>query len=212
MRFPYITNVADRRAFSLTELAIVLGIVGVVVGGVWVAADAVSDRQKVTKAMDELTHILMVLRDMQGGKANPALFEENNLDYGGTVSAGSWSLAYVNAGVVPSDMVVNGIPANPWGKSGIQILAADENGDWITGSGEAVKVSFDNVPRSACIALLTAVTGTNRDKGLLAAWHGDLATEPATKITTLPVTLSAAQTSCSAETQSVGFSFRLVPR
>lgn len=36
----------SRRGFSLIEAAIVLGIVGLVIGGIWVAASAISHRQK----------------------------------------------------------------------------------------------------------------------------------------------------------------------
>ncbi len=43
---PRITARKQRRGFSLIEAAVVLGVVGLVIGGIWVAAAAVNDRLK----------------------------------------------------------------------------------------------------------------------------------------------------------------------
>lgn len=44
-----------RRGFSLIEAAIVLGIVGLVIGGIWTAASAVQARLRVSRALDFVT-------------------------------------------------------------------------------------------------------------------------------------------------------------
>ncbi len=43
-----------RRGFSLIEAAIVLGVIGFVIGGIWVAAGAVMDRFKMSALMQGL--------------------------------------------------------------------------------------------------------------------------------------------------------------
>lgn len=44
-----------RRGFNLIEAAIVLGIIGLVIGGIWIAATAVSERQKISEAINVLS-------------------------------------------------------------------------------------------------------------------------------------------------------------
>ncbi|MDE2029768.1 MAG: prepilin-type N-terminal cleavage/methylation domain-containing protein, partial [Alphaproteobacteria bacterium] len=42
------------RGFTLTEIAIVLGIIGAIIGGIWVAASRVSGSQKIQKATTQI--------------------------------------------------------------------------------------------------------------------------------------------------------------
>jgi type II secretory pathway pseudopilin PulG len=50
------------RGFSLIEVALVLGVVGLVIGGVWFAAANVSENQKASKTVEELSSIAMCAR------------------------------------------------------------------------------------------------------------------------------------------------------
>lgn len=57
----------SRRAFSLIESAIVLGVVGLVIGGIWVAAAAVSENMKVSKTVAALMTIMENTRRLNAG-------------------------------------------------------------------------------------------------------------------------------------------------
>jgi len=49
-------------AFSLIEAAIVLGIVGLVIGGIWIAASSVSQKNKVNRTVEQVTIVLQNIR------------------------------------------------------------------------------------------------------------------------------------------------------
>ncbi|MGQ3505077.1 type II secretion system protein, partial [Enterococcus faecalis] len=46
-----------KRGFTLTEIAIVLGIIGLILGAIWVAAGAVYSNLRVSKATTQLLQI-----------------------------------------------------------------------------------------------------------------------------------------------------------
>lgn len=90
-----------RGGFTLTELAIFLGIVGIVSGGIWAAASAVQRKTKIQDTLDVVNHIAQNARGIYTGtpKAVPptALADQ------------------ITAGLFP-DSVVNGtLTRNPWG-------------------------------------------------------------------------------------------------
>ena len=58
-----------RRAFTLTELAIVLGIIGVILGAIWTAAAKVYTNNKVTRATNELLAISNNIKQLYYGKS-----------------------------------------------------------------------------------------------------------------------------------------------
>lgn len=57
-----------QRGFSLTEMAIVLGIVGVVIGGIWAAAAMVSRNRLIQQQKQDLTTIVEGMRTLYAGK------------------------------------------------------------------------------------------------------------------------------------------------
>ncbi len=57
----------QRRGFTLTEIAIVLGIVGMILGAIWVAQGQVSNSQKTAKAAGELLQIVSNYQTLWGG-------------------------------------------------------------------------------------------------------------------------------------------------
>lgn len=58
----YISNLG-RRAFSLIEASIVLGVVGLIIGGIWVAAAAVNENMKWRQTEDGLTLYIQAIVD-----------------------------------------------------------------------------------------------------------------------------------------------------
>ena len=108
---------ARHRAFTLTELAIVLGVIGLILGAIWTAAAKVYTNNKVTKATQEILSVANSLRSTYAGKGVVALASTDLTQFG------------VNAGWYPTDMLtpaacvsgVNGYdsanpcPLGPWG-------------------------------------------------------------------------------------------------
>jgi type II secretory pathway pseudopilin PulG len=72
-----------RRAFTLTELAIVIGISGAALGGIWAAWGHASQSKKVTQAGSEIRFIVTKIHSLSYN--NPKLFSSNPPDPGCTV-------------------------------------------------------------------------------------------------------------------------------
>ena len=95
------------RGFTLTEVAIVLGIVGIILGGIWAAAAQVYENHKVEAAENQILTIVHNVRSLYAGRSS--------------IEGGDLTAALVNAGVFPPDMivVVNGVnvPEDPAGNT-----------------------------------------------------------------------------------------------
>lgn len=94
-----------RKGFNLIETAIVLGVVGLVIGGIWVAASAAYDRQK----SNELAST--ILRMVDGTRT---LFPMNAWPAESTGYTSITSLL-IQAGYVP--LFSGGTAKTPWGDS-----------------------------------------------------------------------------------------------
>lgn len=57
------TSLTSRRGFNLIEAAIVLGVVGLVIGGIWVAADAVMMRMRIKQTTEGIYLIAKELNE-----------------------------------------------------------------------------------------------------------------------------------------------------
>ncbi len=99
-----------KRGFTLTEIAIVLGIMGTILGAIWVAASRTSQSNKTNKLVTEILSIQSSIRSAYVSRAN--------------MSAGCFSTTFVNMGIIPPDMVVSGAGGvcggtpsirDPWG-------------------------------------------------------------------------------------------------
>ena len=138
-----------KRGFNLIESAIVLGVVGLVIGGIWVAASAVNENWKATKHAQEI--VLIANRAM-------ALLK------GQSYSLAVWTTPITEllaAGVFPEDMpVISGYPRNPWGGAVSVGLAP----------GSPVKtfeVATRGLGYGACTKVVFAVAGTFKDGDFL---------------------------------------------
>jgi type II secretory pathway pseudopilin PulG len=97
------TNKKNRavRAFSLIEAAIVLAIVGLVIGAIWVAAVTVQEKRQLNQ-MVEAT-LFMNDRITTLYKSNPPAADADITSF------------MIDADVVPKDLIQNGIATTPWG-------------------------------------------------------------------------------------------------
>ena len=88
-----------KRGFNLIEAAVVLGVVGLVIGGIWVAANAVSNRTKYNKLRTEIMQIYRAV---------------NNL-YGNMEDSNDITSLVIDAGLASSDMIDGATLKDPWG-------------------------------------------------------------------------------------------------
>ena len=135
------TSRTKKRGFTLTEIAIVLGIVGLILGAIWVAAAAVYNNLRVSHANTEVLQIAQAVR---------ALYATNN-----TMPAGAdQSPALITAGAMPTDLghlhAAGRVSTN--GRGGSTEV-------WSNPAGNGFSIIMTNVPTSACINLLVSVVG-----------------------------------------------------
>ena len=138
------------RGFTLTEAAIVLGIVGLILGAIWVAAASVYSNMRVNTANKQLMTIVQNVRSLYASSA--------------TMDAAATMAQLISAGVFPGD-TNPGSPAghatNGWGGD---IVVAPQT---LTVAGDSFSVSFASVPQQACTQLAIANSGQGRDAGLI---------------------------------------------
>lgn len=183
-----------KRGFTLTEIAIVLGIIGLILGAIWVAAGAVYQNLRVSKAQTELLQITQAIRTLYA--------TQTVVD---SVAAQNLTTSLIAAKVFPSDSVNGNTVNGPWGGSTINVISQ-------TGSlvGDSFSVEFDNIPQSACIALLTSATGSGRDQGLLGVAFTASAAAPTILNSAMPVSVATAATNCTPATvPALWFEFTL---
>jgi prepilin-type N-terminal cleavage/methylation domain-containing protein len=89
-----------RRGFTLTEIAIVLGVMGMILGAIWGAASTVYANKKTTAALQEILAIVANVRGLYPNGQIPA--------------ATVLSPILINAGQVPSNMI-GSCAGTPWG-------------------------------------------------------------------------------------------------
>lgn len=194
-----------KRAFTLTEIAIVLGIVGLILGAIWVAAAAVYNNLRVSKANTEILSIAQAVRTLYATSSTMT-------DAAGTDETGSMC----KASIFPNDMIpTGGCPAvgaastliNPW--NGTVTVTAQTD----TVASDSFGIEFNGITQGACITLVTSITGTGRDPGLYyagvtAAPKGAVAFGAASPMA-LPVPASTAAAAGNCGLATTGLSIQL---
>ena len=182
-------QIRRKKGFSLIEAAIVLGIVGLVIGGIWVAASAVQTNLRESTASQGILQVVQNVR---------------NLYYGQTVSATTTGTGLqttlVSAGVFPGDMLQGSTPKNPW-NGAVQINISDTSNGYFT-------VYFATIPQSSCIELISQNTNISSGIGLVNVIVDD---GTAATISTFPISPATAAGSggCGAATNNVTWTFNL---
>lgn len=141
--------VRKKRGFNLIEAAVVLGIVGLVIGGIWVAAATLNEQWKAARHAQQLQ--LIANRTM-------TLLKGQSYSGGGWTSMVTELLA---AGVFPEDMpVVSSYPRNPWGGMVSVSLAPGS-------PSTQFEVATRDLSYATCIKIVFAVAGTFKDGNFL---------------------------------------------
>jgi type II secretory pathway pseudopilin PulG len=144
------------RGFTLTEMAIVLGVASAVIGAIWGVAGSVKSQRNNLDAANELQTIKQNIIDMRGG---------HSFNVTGTNSQ-SITGDLIAAGVIPSNYISNtGGAVTPWGTN-LEVYDIGPNIlSWILPAPiERFRISFYNLPTfSSCMNLI--LQGTNCDAG-----------------------------------------------
>lgn len=167
------------RGFSLIEAAIILGVIGVVIGGIWAGANAITISNQKSDVLKTTLSIVQGVR---------------NLYVGQTVASNTNITSnMVQAGIVPAGWVNgSGTISSPWNQ-GVTIYA----------TSNGVHIYFTSVPKSLCAdlvfrmpALVTRPEELTTDVGCSEGIAS-------------PISRSAATTYCSSTTNTVRWNFSL---
>ncbi len=185
---------AHRRAFTLTEIAIVLGTVGIIISGIWLAASQVYEKSRLTNAINQFNTVSQNMSNLlQGGfgrTTNPCP----------STALCDVTAKMVAAEIIPSAYVVTGSsPAtatNPW--SGNYDIWWSPNNFASANGIPTYRMSFYNVSLSGCVGLIMSATTCKPGRpgcpvtilaGVTDANNYNLLTQPA-------MTSATAQTEC----------------
>ena len=132
------------RGFTLTEIAIVLGIVGIILGAIWAAAGTVYSNNRTKEASTEVLTIIGNWQSVYGGRR---------------VDIGDWTditAATITNKFMPSQMVQSTVPSqgfSPW--NGYVFVYSVQ-------SWNAIAVQYGTLSQSACSNFANALAmGTN---------------------------------------------------
>jgi hypothetical protein len=140
----------SRHAFTLTETALVLGIAGLILGAVWLAAASVLRNRGVTQTAENIAIVVQNMRSLYRGRSKF------------TAATGSdITTAMINTEIFPSGMLSSEVPPRPmtfW-NTPIRLLVG------------ASQTTFDIVmdptlPTESCIGLAARMAGTGVERGL----------------------------------------------
>lgn len=204
----------SKRGFTLTEIAIVLGVIGLILGSIWVAAAAVYNNMRISTATRQLLAVTQAVRSLYATSSTvSSTADMTTVPFTG-VAAGAQT-TYAQAGIFDADMVVinggNYSVQGPWTNGSVNVVAAKS----LTNS-DSFAIEFDNVPQAACIQMLINSTGSSRDPGMyavqagaagalaIAAGGGATGTQ-----TAFPLSASTAQGQCANANNNVAFQFKL---
>ena len=140
------------RAFSLIEAAIVLGIIGLVIGGIWIAANAIGTRRKQAEFIEGLLYMTSTISQIW--PKNIALPTPGNSPGLGVYNALAISAKAVPENWISSDTVIR----DPWGSA--------VNIDFGTSWGAAYNVwiiEFSSITQTDCYALVKQLNSLSRD-------------------------------------------------
>jgi len=189
-----IVSSSHRRAFSLIEAAVVLGIVGLVVGGIWLATSSVMNNYKVTKVAGDLLATGTRIQNLMSIQNAAALGDSVNI-----------APTVINAKAVPQDWI-----------SGSSILFPFGGWVGIVSYGSAARFTIDlhgTINRAVCIKLVTALSGMIAKSGVPITWNNRIqVVSPSsggtsTYFTSHPASLSAVSAACITDDNYISLGF-----
>jgi len=132
------------KGFTLTEIAIVLGIMGLILGAIWVAAASVYNNQRVNQANTGIMQILQGVRTLYAQQA--------------TITDGDLTQTLIGAGIIPTNLLVGTTAMKaPWGGAMFVGGSSDNNG---------VAIELGSMTTAVCVGLISTIFGASHDRTL----------------------------------------------
>jgi prepilin-type N-terminal cleavage/methylation domain-containing protein len=177
-----------RRGFTLTEVGIVLGIIGIVIAAIFAAASVAQYRIQLNQGVDEISLITGNMR---------SLYASQNASAVGSQSFAVVTPILIQQSVFPQEMLTTAgattVADNPWdqtapgGSAQIQIVAA------AGGTPSQFAVRYLNIPADVCADLLVRNSLPSAAPGLSGLQQIQV---NGTAVAPLPISPIAAATAC----------------
>lgn len=179
-----------KRGFTLTEIAIVLGIMGLILGAIWAAAAAVYGSQRMNNASNQVAQIVQSVRKIYSTANSISPVSSNitgDLALAGQVPSGMLrgGFAYAAGGAIATNYLVGPFP------NGLTAI-------YSTSDGNGFVISMSSVSQANCISLLTSIGGASRDAGLFLAVAETPSAAPAIQAVATDVPLATEVTTAEA--------------
>ncbi len=134
-------SASSRQGFSLVEAAIVLGVVGLVIGGIWTAASTVRQNMQINKAVAGSMQLVEAYRRLYGPFGITAIPDGDAV----------LSADVINPLPDGFSLQANGRLLDPWGNS-MDYIRTYRYGTVLESA--TVGFTFYNVPRAICLQMV----------------------------------------------------------
>jgi prepilin-type N-terminal cleavage/methylation domain-containing protein len=130
------TGKHKQRGFSLIEAAIVLAVVGLVLGGIWVAAAAMYENYKINKTVADLQLIVKNVQKLISFQDAESIGDGVNI-----------SSTLSSAGIFPDDWISGSFVKNPFGQ-------------WVSfyNRPKYFEIWFHDIPSAVCIKFIVKIS------------------------------------------------------
>jgi Tfp pilus assembly protein PilV len=207
--------------FSLAEVAIVLGVIGVILGSLWVLVGQTMESMKQHHLAQDITAVV----------GNVRAAYANKVSIGGAAQ-NTWTIMTNLAAmktIFPGDMTsgAGGWPSSPWSSAAMGTPAVFSTFNvctWSTGSTKCFldnstpaaasplfAVEVENLTQASCIVAATRDSDLSMPAGLVDVYVNGASVGLGAATPVLPVQPAAAMAQCTLAANTVDFVYRLNP-
>jgi len=190
------SDLPRQSGFNLIEAAIVLGVVGLVIGGIWIAAASVSMKMNTNAEAQSVLSIVQGMRQLYGPESYPSAEGGQNWEMSNLIAAKI---------VPPTDVDGSGNLVTKWGGNTVMGILTQKSSSDFAPQGYGILITFQHLNLDQCIGIATAVAGRASNNDMAA-----LAIGGASFIRSFPADISTIISNCTTQVASgyVGFYFR----
>lgn len=206
------------RGFSMMEMAIVVGVAGLVIGSIWGAARYVREAVRREQALEQVTAVVTQMRFFYQGLAGIEFIND----------ADAMNARLLGRAIIPNDMYTAAAARVDHALAGLDVawafaghsftvLNATSAGEIASNAGASDRqmflIAFAGLSQPNCAYLIQQLSSGKGPSGLRRIIHGDGALPggpaPAQEITEFPVGFSAAMQICDSPPMNLAFAYPL---